>query len=245
MLTLLSNNYLTRHPIESAMKEFAKSFTKNQKVLDIGCGEKPYAKYFSCQYIGLDSSPKVGAEIVANASEIPCQNNEFDGVIFNQALEHIIETEKTIAEIKRVLKPGGLCIVTVPQTVMVHSTPLSSDEAPLGNFDKKQIPFWHADYYRFTRYGLISLFRDFQLINIRPDTYFFGTIFQLFNYFFAAFGAGVIFSPIYFINNCLGLLADKLTLFISYIPLSFFRKFRFFILESLTINNIAIFKKND
>lgn len=245
MLTLFSNNYLTRHPIELAMKKFAENFNKSQKILDIGCGEKPYAKYFKCQYVGLDFCPETKAEIIANAWKIPCQNNEFDGIIFNQALEHITETEKTISEIRRVLKPGGLCIVTAPQTVMIHSVPLPSNDASFDNFDKKKIPFWHTDYYRFTKYGLIYLFKNFQLISIKPDTYFFGTIFQLINYFFAAFGFGKIFLPIYFISNCFGLLADKSALLISSIPISFFRKFRWFILESLTINNIAIFKKND
>ena len=48
----------------------------------------------------------------------------------------------------------------------------------IDNFDKKKMPFWNEDYYRFTRYGLIYLFRNFQVIDIKPDTYFFGTIFQ-------------------------------------------------------------------
>jgi len=243
MLAIFSNNYLTRHPIESSVKEFAKNFSTDMKVLDIGCGEKPYVKYFKCKYVGLDSCSETKAEIIANSWEIPCRDNEFDGVIINQALEHIAETKETISEIRRVLRPGGLCLLTAPQTMLIHSIPVSSDKTNLYNFDKKKIPFWNEDYHRFTRYGLIHLFRDFQVIDIRPNTYFFGTIFQLFNYFFAAFGAGIIFSPIYFINNCLGLFTDNLTLLISRIPISFFKKFRWFILESLPIDNIAIFKK--
>lgn len=245
MTTLFSNNYLTRRPIELAMKKFAKNFSADMKVLDIGCGNKPYEKYFKCQYTGLDPLPEAKADIIAEASSIPRQDNEFDGVILNQALEHIAETEKTISEIKRVLKSGGLCIVTAPQTFMVHSNPIPSPKVSFDNFDKNKIKFWNVDYYRFTRYGLISLFGEFQTVDINPDTYYFGTVFQLINYFFASFGLKYIFIPIYLINNCLGLFTDKLALLISNIPVSFFRKFRWFILESLTINNIAIFKKND
>ena len=185
MPNIFSSNYLSRKPIEKAMKKFAKNFDKNQKVLDIGCGKKPYQKYFNCEYIGLDPVEEVKPDIVANAWDIPCQDNEFDGVILNQALEHIAETKKTISEIKRILKPGGLCIITVPQTMKNHSIPLSPEKSGLDNFDKTKVRHWNVDYYRFTKFGLIYLFRDFQVIEIRETNGYCETMFQLANYFFS------------------------------------------------------------
>lgn len=245
MLNIFSNNYLTRKPIEKSMQKFAQNFSPERKVLDIGCGDKPYKNFFNCHYVGLDSCPETKAEIIADSRKIPCRDNEFDGIILNQVLEHIAETKDTITEIKRILKPGGLCIITAPQTVMIHSTPIPSLKVSFINFNKDKIKFWNEDYYRFTRYGLAVLFKEFRVVDIRPDTYYFGTIFQLINYFFAAFGFKYVFIPIYFVNNCLGLLMDKLLIAISNIPLVSLKKFRWFILESLTINNIAILKKND
>src|SRR3989339_629096 len=128
MPNLFSCNYLARKPIELAMKEFAGNFDKNQKVLDVGCGKKPYAKFFSCEYIGLDPYKEVAPEIVANAWEIPLPDNSVDGIVLNQSLEHIAQTEKTISEIKRVLKLNGIGIVTVPQTMKNHSMPILSEK---------------------------------------------------------------------------------------------------------------------
>lgn len=243
MTNLFSNNYLNRRPIEKAMERFAKKFNPEMKVLDIGCGNKPYARYFKCEYVGLDPFEDTKADVIADAWDIPFPDNEFDGIILNQSLEHIEKTEKTISEIKRVLKPGGLCIITVPQIMKTHSIPVSSEKIKLNNFDKKEIPYWNNDFYRFTKFGLITLFQDFKILTVQQNTYYFGTIFQLINYFFAGFGIDWLFSPIYFINNCLGKLLDEMSLLISKIPLQFFKKFRIFILESLTIDNIFIIKK--
>src|SRR4030042_4605339 len=166
MPNIFSSNYLNRAPIEKAMKAFAKNFSPNQKILDIGCGNKPYKKFFKCKYIGLDPYPGTKADSVANAWEIPCQDNEFDGIIANQSLEHIAKTQETIAEIKRVLKPDGLCIITVPQVMKTHSQPRPSSEINLNNFDKNKILYFNIDYFRFTKFGLILLFKDFQILDI-------------------------------------------------------------------------------
>ena len=243
MINLFSCNYLNRKPIENAMKNFAKNFSKNQKILDIGCGNKPYEKFFKCKYLGLDPFKKTKADIIANAWEIPCKDNEFDGMILNQALEHIEKTKETISEIKRVLKPSGLCIVTAPQTMKNHSVPIPSKNVAFDNFNKNKIKYFNVDYYRFTKFGLIVLFKDFEIISIKQNTYYFGTIFQLINYFFASFGLGKLFIPIYFINNLLGKISDNLSLAITSLPFSFMKKIKLFILESLTIDNIMLIKK--
>ena len=186
MPNIFSSNYLSRKPVELAMQKFAKNFNEQQKVLDIGCGNKPYAKYFKCQYIGLDPVKETKADIIAPAWAIPFSDNKFDGVILNQSLEHIEKTSETILEIKRVLKPEGLGIITVPQTMKIHSLPLPSQNSVYNNFDKTKIKYWNNDFYRFTKFGLISLFKDFQIIDLRETNGYFSTIFQLMNYFFAS-----------------------------------------------------------
>src|SRR3989339_1116750 len=179
MPNIFSSNYLSRKPVELAMQKFAKNFNEQQKVLDIGCGNKPYAKYFKCQYIGLDPVKETKADIIAPAWAIPFSDNKFDGVILNQSLEHIEKTSETILEIKRVLKPEGLGIITVPQTMKIHSLPLPSQNSVYNNFDKTKIKYWNNDFYRFTKFGLISLFKDFQIIDLRETNGYFSTIFQL------------------------------------------------------------------
>ncbi|QLA20290.1 class I SAM-dependent methyltransferase [Desulfolutivibrio sulfoxidireducens] len=47
----------------------------------------------------------------------------FDAVLNSQVLEHVMEPLRMVAEVARVLKPGGYAIFLVPQTACVHLIP--------------------------------------------------------------------------------------------------------------------------
>lgn len=246
MITLFSSNYMARKPIEKAMIGFAKNFSKENRILDIGCGNKPYAKYFSCKYTGLDPYKEVCPDIIADAWSIPLPDNSFDGIILNQSLEHIARIEKTIGEIERLLKPGGLCIITAPQTVKVHSVPVPINDANLefkNNLAEVNLTYWHNDYYRFTKYGLLYLFRDFKIVSIKETNGYFGTILQLINYFFTSLKIKFIFLPIYFINNVFGIFLDRFFASLDILNIKIINKFNTLIYKSLTLNYILIAKK--
>lgn len=217
MPSIFSATYLSREPVEHAMRAFGKRFSKEQSVLDIGCGKKPYAHFFSCRYIGIDPLDIAKPDIVAPAWSIPVPDQSFDGIILNQSLEHIEKTTETISEIKRILKPGGLCIVTVPHTMKNHAMPIPIEKSSYKErVNPKEVPYWHEDYYRFTKFGLITLFKDFQIKSIQETSGYFGTLFQLVNYFFSSLGSiRWIFTPIFFINNILGLACDRFFLELS------------------------------
>lgn len=110
-------------------------------VLDAGSGDgERYKKLFKFdRYITLDINPEHGADIVGSVEDIPLGDNSVDSVVSTQVLEHIKNPQKAAAEFYRVLKPGGYCIVTVPQWNELHSEP--------------------RDYWRFTKYGLEEIFR--------------------------------------------------------------------------------------
>lgn len=57
-----------------------------------------------------------------SADKLAFKNNSFDAVIMMEVLEHVIDDEKTIAEINRVLKPGGKFIVTTPNKLFPFET---------------------------------------------------------------------------------------------------------------------------
>ncbi|MBN1405395.1 MAG: methyltransferase domain-containing protein, partial [Candidatus Omnitrophica bacterium] len=59
--------------------------------------------------IGLGRSIKLG-----DVSECKFENSSFDAIVCNHSLEHIIELDSTICEIKRILKRGGTFFVFVP-----------------------------------------------------------------------------------------------------------------------------------
>ncbi len=56
-----------------------------------------------------------GAALVGNALQLPFPDGSFDRVIAAEVLEHIPEDRGAIAELVRVLRPGGTIAVTVPR----------------------------------------------------------------------------------------------------------------------------------
>lgn len=56
-----------------------------------------------------------GAALVGNALRLPFPDGSFDRVIAAEVLEHIPEDRGAIAELARVLRPGGTMAVTVPR----------------------------------------------------------------------------------------------------------------------------------
>ena len=52
--------------------------------------------------------------VKVDITAIQYSNNYFDIIICNHVLEHVLEYEKAIKEIFRVLKKGGIAIVQTP-----------------------------------------------------------------------------------------------------------------------------------
>jgi len=110
-------------------------------VLDAGSGEiRRYKSFFKFEkYITLDINSAVRPDIVGSVENIPLENKSVDSIVSTQVLEHIKDPQKAINEFYRILKPGGCCLITVPQSSELHEEP--------------------NDYFRFTRFGLEELFK--------------------------------------------------------------------------------------
>lgn len=127
------------------------------RMLDVGCGAKPYSSLFSPlveEYIGIDlPSTSHGVnqiDVYANAMALPLKSNSFDTVLCSEVLEHVPEPQCLVHELWRVLKINGFLLLSTPQNYWVHEAP--------------------NDFYRFTRYGLIHLMQaaEFQVISVVP-----------------------------------------------------------------------------
>lgn len=244
MTNLFSSNYLANRPIELAMKTFAKQFVSTQKILDIGCGHKPYRRFFHSHYYGVDVVPLPDVDYVAPAWHIPVDSASFDGVVLNQSLEHITKTVETIAEIKRILKPGGKALISVPHTVHNHGERMPLKKAPFP-IDSSVTAGWQDDFYRFTRYGLLYLCRDFKVLSLVPTTGFWATQLQLTNYFWAQLQLDWLFRPLYAVNNCLGLAADGVAKLLLHTPFPTLHRFYSNVYDTLTINYIMVIQKHE
>lgn len=121
------------------------------KVLDVGCGEKIYKPYINHDsYIGIDVKEsghdidKKNIDEFFNGEDIPFNDNYFDFILCTEVLEHAVNPEKLIQEMRRVLKDDGLILITVPSMWGEHETPY--------------------DFRRYTSYGIKKLALDHNLV---------------------------------------------------------------------------------
>jgi 2-polyprenyl-3-methyl-5-hydroxy-6-metoxy-1,4-benzoquinol methylase len=95
--------------------------------LDVGCGDGRtsglWLRERAASYVGVDvSEPAVhearrlglDALPIADASDLPFSNESFDVVVCIEVLEHLFQPFEAAVEIRRVLRPGGLLIASVP-----------------------------------------------------------------------------------------------------------------------------------
>jgi len=89
---------------------------QGKKVGDFGCGQSLFIEKFrELKYDDLfvDISPSVieqidyGEKMVASLTDLPLEDNVMDHIFCIGVVHHIPEMEKAIAELIRVLKPGG------------------------------------------------------------------------------------------------------------------------------------------
>lgn len=117
-------------------------FVKGKKVLDIASGEGYGSNLLSKsaqEVVGVDisqiavdhaqknySSKNLSFQ-VGSVLDIPCEPEVFDVVVSFETIEHISDHRKMIAEIKRVVKPDGLLIISTPEKAVY------SDQANYSN----------------------------------------------------------------------------------------------------------------
>ena len=81
------------------------------KILDLGCGnrKRPGA-------IGLDVNPDTQADVVHSLDRFPYpfETSSFDEIYADNVVEHLEDVIKTMEELHRISKPGGLVKVIVP-----------------------------------------------------------------------------------------------------------------------------------
>ena len=95
--------------------------------LDIGCGDgnhtqwlENYAhKVYGSDYnlTRLQRAKSVLGEnrlVLADVTDYPAANNTFDLVFFHHVLEHIPADKQALSEVHRILKPGGVLVLGVP-----------------------------------------------------------------------------------------------------------------------------------
>lgn len=138
-------------------------------LLDVGVGEKPYAKLFEPRvdrYYGLEYPPVADnlhpeiwgmlervrgiIDVWGDGGALPFADESFDCVMAVEVLEHVPDPTRLVRDFVRTLKPGGKVLLTLPFS-----------------FPQHQLPY---DYYRFTPKGIRALVEreGLEVIELEP-----------------------------------------------------------------------------
>ncbi len=149
-IDITNHYYLVYKPLIRDLEYAVRTYSKG-KVLDIGCGNKPYEKLFEnkCdEYIGCDivQSSENKVDVICEAINIPLEDNSLDIVFSTQVIEHVGDHNKLLNEMYRMLKPNGYVILSGPMYWHLHEEPY--------------------DFFRFTKHGFKYIFekQGFQMV---------------------------------------------------------------------------------
>lgn len=145
------------------------SIGHKKMLLDLGCAQKPFENVYeryTDHSVGTDVifSPhdlnKI--DIYASGMSLPFKESSFDIVLCTEVLEHVPEPQLLLQESHRVLRPGGVLILTTPFLVPVHEAPY--------------------DFYRYTVHGLEHLLHKpgFHVTSIEQFAELFGVLISFF-----------------------------------------------------------------
>lgn len=104
------------------------------RVLDVGAGSCPYRNFFlHCDYFTQDFAGLNDAQLrhggygdidyVSDAQSIPVPDASFDVVLCTEMLEHVPQPILVIREFARILRPGGVLLLSAPLGSGLHQEP--------------------------------------------------------------------------------------------------------------------------
>ena len=181
--------YKLRNAVYNHFVDEARAGTR---VLEVGCGAganlqmindlSPLTK--EIEYYGIDISPKAIEAAndyknksdmnnclfeIGDAENLKYDDGYFDTVICTEVLEHLLNPRKALREMYRVLKTGGLSIVTTPNASNLWKL---VGEKRLRDRIEKGVERTAPCQMRDNRYGHISTMRSKELLSICRETGF-------------------------------------------------------------------------
>jgi len=123
------------------IQEQIKKIPAGYKILDAGAGQLRYKKYCNhLKYVSQDfpgydgkgdgKGLQIGdwdisnVDILCDIKNIPVADASFDAVLCIEVFEHLPDPISVLKELSRILRPGGILILTAPFTSVTHYSPL-------------------------------------------------------------------------------------------------------------------------
>jgi SAM-dependent methyltransferase len=153
-----SPTYAVRAPLAAWLQaEAARAAAElgSYRVLDVGCGPKPYFPFFephAAEYVGVDVA-NPSAELEGTVESLPVPDGSFELVLCTQVLEHADDPARAVSELRRVVAPGGRVLASTHGVQVYHPNP--------------------DDYWRWTHVGLERLFSehgDWASVTVTPGS---------------------------------------------------------------------------
>jgi len=133
------------------VKQFVRDLGLSGKCLDVGSLDvNGCVRDLFADYTGLDMREGRNVDVVAEATAIPYPAETFDVVTCLEMLEHCARPFEAVAEMIRVLRPGGALVITVPGI----------------GFPRHDYP---NDYWRFTADGVRVLMDWLERVAVKAD----------------------------------------------------------------------------
>ena len=163
---------------------FALQFCMSRDVLDIASGEgfgsallssvatevwgidqsSEAIEHAKCEYRRSNLSFRLG-----NAESIPLEDASVDVVVSFETIEHVTEQETFLSEIQRVLRPGGILIMSSPNAVVYSLGGPSQNPFHVKELDESEFQQLLKARFRYTVFLRQSAFQGSVIIPQRPD----------------------------------------------------------------------------
>lgn len=152
--------------------------SKNERILDAGCGTGLFSRHLPASSVGIDINPRNIAKakkhapsinfMVGDLDKLPFANNYFSTIICTEVLEHFPNPIKPLVEMKRVLTGGGKLIGTVPNRSVIWYLRFLSSTRP------------HEPYHKYFRKSdLVDLFSSFKILMLQASNFKMNWVFVL------------------------------------------------------------------
>jgi len=144
--TLLFNPcFIAQHSLSRHLAaQLRRAVQPGKTWVDVGCGLRPYEAFFAdARYIGIDvrtsgrQADQKKPDLYYDGTTIPMDDESVDGILSTQVLEHVFEPARLMTEFRRVLKPDGALVLSLPFFYPLHEQPY--------------------DFYRFTEFAVRRL----------------------------------------------------------------------------------------
>ena len=165
---IFSPTYITRRELFRAIQNLAPSVSG--AVLDFGCGSKPYEFLFSEaeSYFGVDlegtghDHVDSKVDLFYDGKLLPFSDEAFDAVVSFEVFEHVFNLADILPEIRRVTKPTGTLLISIPFAWHEHEQPY--------------------DFARYTSFGIAHILSTsgYEVVKVKKTTTHILATFQMF-----------------------------------------------------------------